>query len=380
MAVHDYCAPAIARVVVGLQRGYRLNLQGASFFVGVARSDNPPNIPCNLTRCSSQQLSGQKAVILQTKKDDPFFLWVLTSCCFLPCITPKLSAHACKDPKLPTNVFLLGRCPPLPPYPLPLSPRTQIAELRRGEDAYMDPANRRRRTRARSRSDGASASDDDGSGGDDDGDGREKTYSDDYNDRACAALLKYKRVAGFVLGAGGWGREAGRARKKRSGGVAADGDFGDVGDVGDVDASGPSPEDIVEWLDARLLDKNIPPLYRTGLKPEHAPLVVETLLRSGGSGRGVAEAERVSVAFGGLGEAVVREIVVGEASRRAGGEGEAGGEDEGESADRGVEDAPSEVAEAVAAMFGEGQSRDEGQDQGQVQDQDQPQRGPWLHK
>lgn len=227
-------------------------------------------------------------------------------------------------------------------------------------------SNYRRRTRAR-RGGGPPAS-----GGGDGGDGgggvgREKAYSDDYNDRACAALLKYKRVAGFVLGAGGGGAEAG-GTGRRAGKTAAHSDHVDV-DV-DVDVvAGPSPEDIVGWLDARLLDKNIPPLYRTGLRPEHALVVLETLLRGGGGGgRDVAEAARTSVAFGGLGEAIVREIVVSEASRRG---GDAGGA-RGESADRNLEEAPAEVAEAVAAMFGEGQ--------GQGLGQDKSQRGPWRQK
>lgn len=235
----------------------------------------------------------------------------------------------------------------------------QIAELRREEDEYMDSAYRRRRTRSR-RDGGAPANvsgggDSSGGGG---GGGREKAYSDDYNDRACATLLKYKRVAGFVLGAGAGGREAGDTRKSAA-------------DVAHVDVAGPCPEDIVRWLDARLLDKNIPPLYRTGLRPEHAPVVLETLMRSGGGGggTGIAGATRTSVALGGLEEAVVREIVVGEASRAGG---------ESESADTGVEGAPAEVAEAVAAMFGEGQGQGGGE--GQDQDQAQPQRGPWQQK
>lgn len=230
----------------------------------------------------------------------------------------------------------------------------QIAGLRREEDAYMD-AEHRRRTRAR-RSGGGSGSDgggiaaDGGNGGSTGGDGgnggggREKTYSDDYNDRACAVLLKYNRVAGFILGGGGGGdrEDSGTGtgnRRKASGG------------------GGPSPEDIVEWLDARLLDKNVPPLYRMGLKPEHAPSVVGALLRGGGGGKAGGGCS----ALGGLREAVVMEIVVGEASRR---DGDGGGDGRGE-----AEGAPTEVAAAIAAMFGEGQGQD-----------GPTQRGPWQQK
>lgn len=330
-------------------------------------------------------------------RDRTSLVWVL-GCCIVPhtylliCLgayprspprRPPAHAWDHEDPRLPTDVHMsFFSSGVLSADPLHHPTPTQIAGLRREEAAYMDPAYRRRKSARRSGDTsagggGGGSGDDDGDGGSG-GSGREKTYSDDYNDRACAALLKYKRVAGFVLGAGGGGREAredGGAGGKLARKVVTEVDVSDVHNAHarvaepSLSISSPSPEDIVEWLDARLLDKNIPPLYRTGLRPEHAPLVLETLSRGGG-GRSVAEAAgvsgRTSSAFGGLGEAVVREIVVGEASRRDGHEGGAGGESGG------VEEAPAEVAEAVAAMFGEGK--------GQVQDQDQPQRGPWQQK
>lgn len=111
------------------------------------------------------------------------------------------------------------------------------------------------------------------------------SYEDDCHDRACAALLKYKRVAGFVTGGGGRG-----------------------------EGKGSTPEDIVLWLDERLLDKNIAPLYRAGLRPDHVSSILEALSHGGG---GMRNGEAM---FGGLGEASVRKVVVGEATRRDGNE------------------------------------------------------------
>lgn len=184
----------------------------------------------------------------------------------------------------------------------------QISILRLEEEAYTDSA-RRQKPAPRPRT---NANDDDselpevivgdvlpgeddedweprGSGsrqrpGDGSRSGSESSAKLDDN-HACTALLKYRRVASFVTGNG------------RS-----------------------APEDIVSWLDARLLDKNVAPLYRTGLRPEHVSSILEEVLLQGGEEGG-----------GGLGEATVREIVVAEATRRgsisgaAAQQGEAGG-------------------------------------------------------
>ena len=145
-----------------------------------------------------------------------------------------------------------------------------------------------------SRSTSGSSSIGDSGGGDGGGTGgRGSSYADDYNDRACAALLKYRRVAGFITG----GQQQQQHQERRR-----------------EESSAPSPEDIAPWLDERLIDKNIAPLYRMGLRPEHVDCVVETLLRGE---RGVGDGGGGD-AFGGLGEARVRRIVADEATRRDG--------------------------------------------------------------
>lgn len=73
-------------------------------------------------------------------------------------------------------------------------------------------------------------------------DGAVNDDDDDGGAASVSALLKYGRAAGFVTGNG------------RS-----------------------PPEALAPWLDERLLDKNIPPLVRFGLRPEHASLVIETM-------------------------------------------------------------------------------------------------------
>lgn len=123
------------------------------------------------------------------------------------------------------------------------------------------------------------------SGGGVDGDSRASSEEDRYA-RACAALLKYRRVAKFVTG----------------------------------DDKGSAPEAIVGWLDARLLDKNVASLYRAGLRPEHAVPVVEALRE--GAGRAM---DGEGQAFGGLGEDMVMAIVLGEAAPRKDGDGTTGG-------------------------------------------------------
>ncbi|CAM9685360.1 unnamed protein product [Ectocarpus sp. 12 AP-2014] len=245
----------------------------------------------------------------------------------------------------------------------------QIAELRRQEDAYMDPAYHRRNRARRHTAGGADNPDrtgggDDaggdsgprpsandgsgsGSGGDGGGGGREKVYSDDYNDRACAVLLKYQRVAAFVLGAGEQdGGGTGRRRAGTNPGAA------------------PSPEDIVEWLDERLLDKNVAPLYRTGLRPEHVQPVLETLL-SGGSGSRDSGEKATLWTFVGLGEATVRSIVAGEAGKRDPGSSR-GGEQAPE-----VEEMSAEAAAVVSSMSGDGEG---------PPGREAPQTGPWQKK
>ncbi|CAM9400666.1 unnamed protein product [Ectocarpus sp. 6 AP-2014] len=244
----------------------------------------------------------------------------------------------------------------------------QIAELRRQEDAYIDPAYHRRNRARRQTAPGADNPDrtgggddaggdsgsrpsaNDGSGSGSGGGGREKVYSDDYNDRACAVLLKYQRVAGFVLGAGEQdGSGTGRRR------------------VGTNPGAAPSPEDIVEWLDERLLDKNVPPLYRTSLRPEHVQPVLETLLSGGGGGDSRDGGEKAALlAFGGLGEAAVRSIVAGEAGRRDAGSSSSGGEREKE-----VEGLSAEAAAVVSSMSGDGEG---------PLDREAPQTGPWQKK
>lgn len=164
----------------------------------------------------------------------------------------------------------------------------QISILRREEEAFTDPA-RRQKVRPRTTPDkegsetpevivGDLPGEDDedweprGSGSRRRPGGRSppaaKPDDDNY---ACAALLKYRRVASFMTASG------------RS-----------------------TPEDMVSWLDARLMDKNIAPLYRTGLRPEHVPSIVEEVSLQGGG----------EESLGGLGEAAVRTIVVAEATRR----------------------------------------------------------------
>ncbi|CAM9362928.1 unnamed protein product [Ectocarpus fasciculatus] len=243
----------------------------------------------------------------------------------------------------------------------------QIAELRRQEDAYMDPAHHRRNRARHHTAAGADNSDRRGGGGDSDarssasggdtgsggGGGREKVYSDDFNDRACAVLLKYQRVAGFVLGGAGE-QDGGTGRRK----------------PGANPGAAPSPEDIVEWLDERLLDKNVAPLYRTGLRPEHVQPVLETLLSGssgGGEGGSRDSGEKAALlAFGGLGEAVVRAIVAGEAGRR-----EAGSSRGGERGEEVVR-LSAESAAAVSSMFGDD---GEGPPGGET-----TQTGPWQKK
>ncbi|CBJ30835.1 Similar to Iron-containing Alcohol Dehydrogenase [Ectocarpus siliculosus] len=250
--------------------------------------------------------------------------------------------------------------------------RLQIAELRRQEDAYMDPAYHRRNRARRQTAAGAdnpdrtgggddaggdsgtrpSANDGSGSGSDGGGGGggREKVYSDDYNDRACAVLLKYQRVAGFVLGAGEQdSSDTGRRRAGTNPGAA------------------PSPEDIVEWLDERLLDKNVAPLYRTSLRPEHVQPVLETLLSGGGGGGDSRDGgeKAALLAFGGLGEAAVRSIVAGEAGRRDAGSS-SGGEREKE-----VKGLSAEAAAVVSSMSGDGEG---------PLGREAPQTGPWQKK
>lgn len=190
-----------------------------------------------------------------------------------------------------------------------------------------------------------SANDGSGSGG---GGGREKVYSGDYNDRACAVLLKYQRVAGFVLGAGE--QDGGTGRRKPGGKNSG--------------AAAPSPEDIVEWLDERLLDKNVAPLYRTGLRPEHVQPVLETLLSGGGGSRDSSEKAALFV-LGGLEEAAVRAIVAGEAGR-----GEAVSSRGGERAQE-VEEISEEAAAVVSSMFGDGEG---------PQGRETTQTGPWQKK
>lgn len=118
------------------------------------------------------------------------------------------------------------------------------------------------------------------------------SVEDEYNDRACAALLKYRRVAEFVVGG------QGGTEKKPS--------------------APPGPEDIASWLDERLLDKNIDPLHRSGLRPEHVPSIMETLRAQG-------QADGEGVLFGGLTEDAVRAMIVTEATRRGSNNDSSGG-------------------------------------------------------
>lgn len=195
-----------------------------------------------------------------------------------------------------------------------------------------------------------SANDGSGSGSGSTDGGREKVYPDDYNDRACAVLLKYQRVAGFVLGAGE--QDDGGTGRRRA---------------GTNPGAAPSPEDIVEWLDERLLDKNVAPLYRTGLRPEHVQPVLETLLSGGGGDGGNRDGgeKAALLAFGGLGQAAVRSIVAGEAGRRDAGSSR-GGEREKE-----VEGVSAEAAAVVSSMSGDVEG---------PPGREAPQTGPWQKK
>ena len=198
----------------------------------------------------------------------------------------------------------------------------KISALRRDQEAFADPSPRRRRGRRKARNPSASgvappahdidisqdaqggnadrgseSSTTSGAGVDDpDDDGADERY-----DRACAALLKYRRVAGFVTG--------GRGSK------------------GVEDKNGSAPEEIVGWLDARLLDKNVPPLYLAGLRPEHAAAVVDTMSNEGF----IEEADGKSQGRGGgrLGANAVRAIVEGESTRRRRAGDEAGSSEAG---------------------------------------------------
>lgn len=163
----------------------------------------------------------------------------------------------------------------------------QISVLRREEEAFTDPARRQKvRPRTTPAKDGSETPEvivGDLPGEDDEdweprgsgsrqrpGGGSPPAAKRDDDNYACAALLKYRRVASFMTASG------------RS-----------------------TPEDMVSWLDARLMDKNIAPLYRTGLRPEHVPSIVEEILLQGGG----------EESLGGLDEATVSMIVVAEATR-----------------------------------------------------------------
>lgn len=98
-----------------------------------------------------------------------------------------------------------------------------------------------------------------------------------------------------------------------------------------------APEDIAPWIDERLLDKNIPPLFSAGLRLE---LVSGAMAELGGMGGGVkvAGTSEDGGAFGrGLDEERLRAIVEGEATRRpegrqwrGGGQGDTAGGGRGE--------------------------------------------------
>lgn len=119
---------------------------------------------------------------------------------------------------------------------------------------------------------------------------------EERNDRARAVLLKYWRLASIVIKASTGGDGSDRNRQSSS--------------------SETTPEDMVTWLDERLLDKNIDPLYRTGLRPDHMPGIMEALLAGGEQAMTAAGVGTADV-WGGLGEEAVKTIISSEATRRS---------------------------------------------------------------
>lgn len=181
----------------------------------------------------------------------------------------------------------------------------EISALRRDEQTFADPSARRRRSRNRRRRGPQDTTTKDARDekSEDAHSSNEDVDADERYDHACAALLKLRRVSRFVLAAGG--------------------DDAVIADSDDKDSKkkGSDPEDIVPWLDARLLDKNVPPLYQAGLRPEHVAFVVDTMALERGrvvdvDGKYRARNWGVWDAF--REDVVVRSIVEGESARRRG--------------------------------------------------------------
>lgn len=118
----------------------------------------------------------------------------------------------------------------------------QIADLRVEEEAFAArPRGRRRRRHPLSNSSHQQQQEQDG-GQEQEEEEAEIEQEEEPLSVASAVLSKYRRCAFFV--------------------------------TGDSDAG---PEDIAPWMDARLLDKNIPPLFQFGLRPELVPVALAEL-------------------------------------------------------------------------------------------------------
>lgn len=107
----------------------------------------------------------------------------------------------------------------------------------------------------------------------------------------------------------------------------------------DKKKEGSDPEDIVPWLDARLLDKNVPPLYQAGLRPEHVDIVVGTMALERGrviEADGQRRAQNWGVWDAFREDGIVRSIVEGESVRQRGNGSPSGGVGEEISETRGA--------------------------------------------
>lgn len=152
---------------------------------------------------------------------------------------------------------------------------TQITSLRREEEEDLAV---RARTRPRR---GASTDEADES---DDKDGATVEHDADVQDDgdpgsvACATLSKYRQAACYV-----------------------------------TSSAGAAPEEMVQWLDECLLDKNIPPLCQSGLRPGHVSTALQILRGESGGDAGTG-----STGLWNFDEEIMERILLEEALTRTG--------------------------------------------------------------